>query len=417
MPQRKDINEVFTPRGRNVNEEMYISRPELEKQLVRSVKGTKHSILFGESGNGKTWLYKHTFNKNNIDYKVANAGNISRHKSISETICNTIKGNVIHSKTEYSDKTHAKANTIVVEGGAEHENKYTIKVNDPLLEALESYSKKGKRTQTRVIVLDNLEVICSDDQLMKELESIIILLDDETYGFDNLKFLLVGLPQDILTYLRNQKNIESISNRIEELDEVKGFGYQEVRSLSKKGFIDLLRITSVGTMESDAIASRVFKSTLGIAQHVHEYCKDLAHCIEDNRWHFESDLYRKADAMFLKSSLRKAYLIVEEHLNKVNTKVARRNQVIYAIGKIIGHEFCSLDIEKIVKEEFPESICKNMGIGSILTSFSLHEKRMLIRNKKTNTYSILDPAVLMCIRIILYKEDGKVLKYVFKNSK
>ncbi len=227
----------------------------------------------------------------------------------------------------------------------------------------------------------------------------------------------MGLPQDILTYFRKQKNIESISNRIEELDEVKGFGYEEVRILSKKGFRDLLQVTNIGNMEADAIASKAFNVTLGIAQHVHEYCRNLALCIEDNRWSFNTELYKAADDMFLKSSLRKAYLIIEEHLNKVNTKVARRNQVIFSIGKVVGHEFSSSDIEKVIRSEFPESFCKNLGVGSILTSLSSHEKRMLTRNKKTNTYSILDPAVLMCIRIVLYKKDGRVEKCVFKNSK
>ena len=415
MQKRKDVNQVFTPRGKDVNEKMYISRPILERELIRSVTGTKHSLLFGESGNGKTWLYKHVFNKHKIPYVVANSGNVSRHDSIAKTICNSINGNTTQRKDGYIDKTNAGISAVFANGGTSHENKYSITVNDPLLDALQKYDKKSKAGTPCIIVIDNLELICSEDHLMKELESLIILLDDETYGFDNLKFLLVGLPQNILTYFRRQKNIESISNRLEEVTQVRGLSYENIRHLTEQGFIHQLKVPNIGKMESDAIASRVHKITLGTAQHVHEYCRYLAICIEDNRWHFELGLYPKADDKFLRSSLRKAYLIIDEHLNKINTKVARKNQVIFAIGKITGHEFTSSQIEEILKKEFPDSICNNMGISSILTKLASHEKKMLTRNKKTNTYAILDPAVLMCIRIVLHKENGKVIKYLFKN--
>ncbi len=50
---RKKVNEVFTPRNSKVNPEMYVDRPKLEKLLLRSIHGSMHSFLFGESGTGK----------------------------------------------------------------------------------------------------------------------------------------------------------------------------------------------------------------------------------------------------------------------------------------------------------------------------------------------------------------------------
>ena len=51
-------NDVFTPRARDINENMYVDRPDLERRLVDALKGDKYVIVHGERGNGKTWLYK-----------------------------------------------------------------------------------------------------------------------------------------------------------------------------------------------------------------------------------------------------------------------------------------------------------------------------------------------------------------------
>lgn len=56
--KRKEPHEVFTPRQSEVNLDMYVHRPYHEKMLKRWLKETMHGFIFGESGSGKTWLYK-----------------------------------------------------------------------------------------------------------------------------------------------------------------------------------------------------------------------------------------------------------------------------------------------------------------------------------------------------------------------
>lgn len=50
MVARRKVNEVFTPRRSEVNNDMYIDRPDIEKKLLRAATGTTHGWLFGESG-------------------------------------------------------------------------------------------------------------------------------------------------------------------------------------------------------------------------------------------------------------------------------------------------------------------------------------------------------------------------------
>ena len=69
---------VFTPRLAEVNKEMYVSRPHLEKALKTALRGNLHLLIHGESGTGKSWLYKQTFQNNAINFVVANLANASR---------------------------------------------------------------------------------------------------------------------------------------------------------------------------------------------------------------------------------------------------------------------------------------------------------------------------------------------------
>jgi MoxR-like ATPase len=50
--------DVFTPRAATVNQSMYIDRPQLERSIETSLRVKFHLIIHGESGTGKTWLYK-----------------------------------------------------------------------------------------------------------------------------------------------------------------------------------------------------------------------------------------------------------------------------------------------------------------------------------------------------------------------
>lgn len=65
----KQPEDVFTPRSAQVNPDMYIPRPGLETSLRRGLLGNLHVVLHGESGTGKTWLYKKVFADDGVQYK------------------------------------------------------------------------------------------------------------------------------------------------------------------------------------------------------------------------------------------------------------------------------------------------------------------------------------------------------------
>lgn len=412
VDKRKEITEVFTPRRSDVNLDMYVSRPTYEKHLLRSIKRNSHTLIFGESGNGKSWLYKKTLEENKIPYIVANCANASRLKSITGEICSCLFEPGTAKKLGFTEEKAAEINAAFAKGGLKHNAQYQITQEEPLLAAFKAFgeSADGKK----IIVLDNLESIFENNDLMNELADIIILLDDSRYSRYDVNLLIAGIPNGVLKYFRETKNVESVANRIEEIEKVSGLDSGQVMQIVKKG-LDQLQVQIIGNNLIE-LSDHVWNITLGIAQRVHEYCERLAYEIEDNDWKYSKDLLEKADHSWLLQGLRHSYQAIEGHLNSRETAVARRNQVIFCIGKVRSHQFDSNIIDGMIRKEFPSTVPKtNMGIGSILTELSQGSCPLLERNDQANSFSIIDPRYLMCIRVALYKNSAneRVIKRQF----
>ncbi len=399
---RKEITEVFTPRQGEVNTKMYVDRPLHEKSLARALKRNSHTLLFGDSGNGKSWLYKKVMKENGIPYVVANCANASRLKSITQEICNCLIEPGTVTKLGFSEEKAAEVSAYFAKGGLKHSGNYNVSQEEPLLKAFKMFSEAT--SDRKIIVLDNLESIFNSKELMDELADIVILLDDDRYASCNINILIVGVPNGVLQYFSETKNLESVSNRIQEVEKVASLDSGQVMEIIKKGF-DQLSIKITGQTLID-LSDHVWDVTLGIAQRVHEYCECLAYEVEDNEWKFDKALLQKADLSWLKQGLRQSYHVIETHLNSRETAVARRNQVIYCIAKTRQHQFDSNDIDALIRKEFPTTIPEtNMGIGSILGELAKGDSPLLNRNDRNNSYSVRDPRYLMCIRVALYKDQ------------
>lgn len=403
---RAKITDVFTPRDKDVNAEMYVERPELEKALFRSISGSLHSLLFGESGNGKSWLYKHVFSQKEIKYVVANCSNASRLKSVTEEIFNACVPSNHAEKTSFEEGKEAKANAIFAEGTLKHNVSYELKGEEKLQKAFRLLSESNGN-QLSVIVLDNLESIFDNLELLKELANIILLLDDERYGIYKIKFLIVGIPNGVLEFFSKTLNLESVANRIEELPKVRGLTVDEVNKFINLGFCTKLKV-KISDNDIIKLSRHIHNVTIGVAQRVHEYCTSLAYVIEDADWIYDSKQLESADRNWLIQGLRASYTVVESHMNSKETTVGRRNQVIYAISKVTSHQFHSGNIEEIIHKEFPSTVPEtNMGLGAILNELCRSEKPLIQKSGNTSSFMIKDPRYIMCIRIMLFKNKEK----------
>lgn len=414
---KKKITEVFTPRRSDVNHAMYVGRPSLERELRRGLAGSQHLLLYGESGNGKSWLYKNLFEIDNIHYVAANCGNASRNKSITEEILQVAFPNGRIVKDGYAETKAAGASLGFADGKIENESIYSCRSQEPLLISFHEIAKNSSG-QPAVVVLENLESIFSNEELMGELADIVILLDDARYSKLNIKLLIVGTPAGVLEYFLRTKNQESVANRIFEISKVDNLDYDQVLDLITKGFVHELGV-DLTLEETISIAKHAHNVTMGVAQRLHEYCEGLAYVIEAADGKFLLEHLDSADWDWLCTGLRQSYAIVESNLNSRDTAVSRRNQVLYAIGQLKKPQFLSSDIEAIIRKDFPATVPEtNMGTGSILTELANREDALLIRNKKTGLYRVKDPRYTMCIRTVLYihPDSKKVAKRYFKDG-
>ena len=178
---------------------MYITRPALEKQLHRALDGTYHIIIHGESGSGKTWLYKKVLKELDCEFIPINLPNASSRQSISEAFTMFLNQLSNVKKVGYSETKEAEVNALAAKGMLNHTGQFELVEKEPFLQCLEYVRKKANKRKA-LIVFENLEAIFEDTKLMKELGNLILLLDDDIYAKYNVKFLIVGTPSQIKEY-------------------------------------------------------------------------------------------------------------------------------------------------------------------------------------------------------------------------
>lgn len=399
---RPEINKVFTPRAEIPNSKTYIARPDLEKRLSRSIKGSLHTLIHGESGSGKTWLYKKVLRDLNAHIVVANCAQASLSNSVLNEIERAVFPNGKTILTSYTEKKSAELNAAVAKGVLDHNNTFQVTEGDSLQTSY-AQLRKNAGSKIAILVFDNLEAIYSDSKLMRELANIILLLDDARYAQYEIKFLLVGVPRDITTYFSKLENLGSVGNRIEELPEVDCLSAEQVAELVHRGLVSELKIPLDQETE-EKISKHVFDVTLGIPQRVQEYCEKLAYAIEDSNWQANFQHLEKADKEWLESGLKQAYQTIEGLMNEKETKAGRRNQTLYTLTKITKNSFSVNEVEELLRIEFPNSTAGvTLAVGQILSELATKENTVIKRTAKGNGFQFTDARYLMCMRLMLKK--------------
>jgi hypothetical protein len=411
---RKDVHQVFTPRSPEVNPEMYIARPGLEEDLQNALAGTLNILIHGESGCGKSWLYKQVLAKSGAHFAAANLANASRLGSITKEMANLLARSQKPEKTGYSETKQAEGSLgIPGVGGAKaivnHTSEYEVPEKDPL-EACLAMIRKEAGGRSACLVLDNLEAIFGQAKLMKELGDIITLLDDPNYSAYKVKLIIVGIPADVLDYFTRSQNRLTIANRIYEIREVGALTLSQIDEFVRKGFVDELKIHFEG--ESLKVAQEhIVWITMGIPQCLHEYCLEVALLCKVNDWRFEEKFLAAADEKWLRSGLSTNYAAVTEMMNERDTSAGRRNQVLYCLGKVASDTLRHSDVEEILRKEFPNSTTGiTLNVPAVLAEIGKGTNPAIKRTPKGDSYRFVAPRFRMCIRTMLVKNGDKVAK-------
>lgn len=218
---RPPVKSIFTPRAPEVNLDMYIRRPDAENALIDALEGSQDVVLSGESGGGKSWLYKKVLGERGIVYETVNCSRVDDFKSISKALDEVAARLSPRRKIKEIESKKAELGLPgVASGGGEHEDEFEISNPTGFEACIVSLRKKAGRDRECLLVLENIEIIFANTRLMEELGNLITLLDDEYFGKFKVRLLLVGLPSGLGEYFQNIETRTTVANRLVEIPEM-----------------------------------------------------------------------------------------------------------------------------------------------------------------------------------------------------
>lgn len=411
MFKRTEPEEVFTPRGKTVNDKMYVHRDSLENSLKKAIRKHKNIVVHGESGTGKTWLYKKVFDDLIVFYEVLNSATINQSGSISEALCMLLARMEPKEKSGYDEKKGAEGNAGIAKGSLEHTNKFSYRSADSYLDLIRLIRKRAG-SKKAFLVIENLEHIVKSKEMVKELSSLLLYLDDEEYAKNDVRILLVGTPNNLRDYFNDVEETQTIINRLQEIPEVAALSRSDVFSLASKGLFKLLDNTLIEdrskNFTEDYLLNAISWFSINIPQYVHDICLEIALQAEEWDGKITNDVYVNSLRSWVQEALISENTRLEKNINSKETKHGRRNQVIFTAGVMPSNEFSNSEIEDALREHFPNSTTgKTLNISSNLIELSGGTHPIFSKTPKGNRYRFVDPKVKIMIRWMLTKESDE----------
>jgi len=398
---------VFTPRAAAINPDMYVERKHLEDLLVSALKGKLHIVVQGESGTGKSWLYKKVLHDLKAHYVIVNLANASRFGSITAALKNAVDRNGAAVKTGFEEEKTAGIAAVVASAELTHTGQFVIGQPDPFEVCLGSL-RCAAGSAPAALVLDNLEAAFTDP-LLKELADLLILCDDEVYARFGVHIVIVGATKGIKEYYYRTPHHRTVCNRLYELPEVARLSKTESDELLRRGLLLQLQYRIA---DFDDVAKHVAWITDRVPQMLHEYGLELANLAEENSRVIDADLLKTADWSWMFRNLTQPYDAIEHHMNRRETRTGRRNQALLALSRIDTEFFKSQRVEELLRAAFPLSTAKTtLNMPQILASFVKGEYPLVKRSPKGDAYTFVDPRYRVVLRLMLtVSPEEKVLK-------
>lgn len=402
---------VFTPRAADINERMYVQRPYLEDRVDRALKSTKYFIIHGESGNGKTWLYKKVFHDKSVYYQVINLSAADAAGSLAGAIVNKLGEMGVEVTVGTQSGFSAGAKPWGVGAETQIQTSKTPMPISPFLSYVREI-RKAAGNRPAAIILDNFEQVVDNDGILREIASVIISADDDTISPSNVKVVIVGTPNDIRSMISRLSNSATISNRLTEIPEVARMTKEEAHALMKRGLSQEIGLSfEVG--ENDLYEDICWK-TDRIAQHIHELCLNIAYEASNNNGIVSVDVVEEAEKQWAEESLSADWATIDGVMNARETRAGRKNQVIYCIGICDQEDFTYADIEKILRKEFPNGTRGvTLNVVQILAGFSSQDNPLIRRTPSGTAYRLVSPKFRMAIRTRLSKTADERVEKVF----
>lgn len=340
---KKTPDEVFTPRAAKINERMFVPRPLLEEALEDALGSSKYVVIHGESGNGKTWLYKKVFKQHHVEFETMSLADAVSAGSLTTAIEQKL-GALGHSAEEkYEEQLVGGARPMNIGVEATKRTTHKITPKNAYLALVKLVRSRAGR-KPAAIIFDNFEHVADDDDILRELSAIVISADDDAVSDAKVKLFIVGVPGDIRSMIARVSNASTIANRLIEIPEVERMASDEAHDLMKRGLVGELGLTIAGD-EDDFYRGLCWK-TDRIAQHIQEFCLKIAKEAMKNGGVIDDGVRDRAETKWIAETLSADWAVIDHQMNARETKAGRKNQTLFALGLCGKEDFTYVDIEK-----------------------------------------------------------------------
>lgn len=408
----KQPNEVFNPRS-EYNPDMYIARPEYERSFRLALQSDLCILVHGQSGTGKTWLTRRVLTGQNFEYRVVNLATASNAGSINICLKRIMSSQGWEIRTGRTERMSAGANAGVANGKLETEKNFENHV-DYFMEFLKFFNYRAKdKNRKRYIVFENMEAILADDNLIKELANLITLVDDdEVLGFKT-KFIIIGATKDIHQYFRKVLNVNTIDNRVYELEDIGTLTTTQARQLVRQGF-EKLQIPFISDEVKNDCIEEYVRITGGLPQRLHELCLIFSQLCREYDRTVERDLVKEGIARWIRTSLHKNYVFTARLLDNDGKENSFKNKVLYCLTQKDALYFTKEEIDEELAEEFPVAVGEKSTLAittRILNELCKCDPPLLCSSEDTfGQYAFVDFKCALCLRAILTKDGEQVYK-------
>lgn len=385
---------VFEPRRANVNPKIYVSRRDVEDNLRRGIRGGMHLVLTGDSGTGKSWLYKRLLELDGIKYRTIDCAIVASEGSFDPEFETHIAQLIDWDPTVLKEMKQAELNVVVAKGGAEVTREYEKPKVNNFLKLLVALRAKG---DDYFLVIENCEKLFEDSKLINSLGGLITLLDNPDYAKFKVRFLIVGTQREIQHYFERTPALAPVSNRIKEIRQMRPLKFSETLEFLKKGF-SLVNIEH-SEQELYEFANEVQRITFGVPQRIHEYCLEFCYSLLDGK--VGKDAIRDASYKWIEGSMIAFRSIVSKTV-KGSKEGSKKLQVLYCFANFFGESMSVSDVEREMRKHF-DGLPKNLGLWSIINA--LVECEIIISRSKDKFYELSDQRLKMILRVLLVKDD------------
>lgn len=380
----------------------------MEKALTLATREHMHLVLHGESGTGKSWLYKKVFKENKIDYTSIDCANVARMQGFDKVFESKLAENNIYQADKIKEEKHAKGKLAIAEGGLATTREREMYTLDPFLRLVMISNKN--LTKPHFFVVENFERISDEPKYLAELANLITLLDNDSYASFNIRFLIVGTIAEVRQMYASIPQLAPVANRLKELPRLRPLNKTEVQSFCNSGY----ELVGFPLTESSnqKVGGYIFHATFGIPQRLHEFCLQHIRILLSNEGSTvdveNPDYLISAGYSWLNESLIHFVGCIE---SVVGHKITyRRRLVLYACMNLAGlagtGTFRVNEVETEVEQKFGRA---SNGSKLRVSSYMADLVREGVLTKFRNRYVFADLRFVMVARIYMKRTDTTVI--------